>query len=349
METMLQSALNPAFFERTSTPPEPSVSHILIAAIGRALERRGIDASLLCGDPRPPRLAFSELQELFARAIELSGDASLALQIVSDASEASFGLLAHLILYAPTLRAALEICSRFHPLMIDDGCMFLSERGDTARLRCEFLRGTSFDATFAEFILSGLMRMLREFGAMPDQVSAVYFEHARPSHHAAYTRVFGDQVRFEQALTGLDFARALLDRPSRLHQAELFHMFESEAQRSLELLPQPRSLVQQLEKYLAVHPVGRMPALPQAARDLNTSERSLRRQLSREGLSYREVTQAALQRGAVRLLRDPNRTLQEVAHTLGFADASSFNRAFKRWTGLAPGQYRADLRQRAKE
>jgi AraC-like DNA-binding protein len=247
-------------------------------------------------------------------------------------------------MHAPTLRAALQVCSRFNSLVIDDGYMFLSERGTAARLRCEFSRGAAFSTTYAEFALSGLMRMLLEFGAARTQVSAVYFEHVRPAHYAAYARVFGERVvHFEHSFTGIDFAREILDRPRMLHHAELYQLFEAQAVRSLELLPQPRSLLDQLEKYLAAHPMARIPDLMQAARDLNTSTRSLRRQLAREGVSYRDVMQGARQRGAVRLLHDPKRTLQEIANELGFADASSFNRAFKRWTGRTPGQYRAGM------
>lgn len=334
-----------------SLPPEPSVSNVLIGVLLRALERRGVEPSqfyaeideLAIDSNGRSRLSLAQLEALFMRAIQLTGDPAFGLHISTDASEASFGLLAHLILHAPTLRAALHVCTRFHALVIDDGCMFLSERCDGARLRCEFSRGAAFGTVYSEFLIGGLMRMLREFGASPEQVR-VYFEHARPAHHTAYTQVFGDDVHFKQALTGIDFARELLDRPRLQHQAELYELFEVHAERSLELLPQPRSLLQRLKKYLAAHHVGRIPDLSRAARDLETSERSLRRQLAREGVSYREIAQAALQHGASRLLRDPKRSLQAIAHEMGFSDASSFSRAFRRWTGLTPGQYRERYR-----
>lgn len=334
--------------------PEPSVSNLFIGVISRSLERRGVDPSQLCAELDPSalssagssRLRLSQLQALFARAVRLSGDPAFGLHVASETSEASLGLLAHLILHAPTLRTALQVCARFHALVIDDGQMSLSERDGTASLRCEFSRNAAFGATYTEFLISGLMRMLGELAVARKHVSAVYFEHARPAHHTAYTQVFGHQVQFEQPVTGIDFAGELLDRPRLLHQAELYQLFETHAERSLELLPQPRSLTQQLQRYLAAQPIARVPDLPQAARALNTSARSLRRRLAREGVSYRDIKQTALQHSATRLLRDPLRTLQEIAHALGFADASSFNRAYKRWAGLTPGQFRVALRER---
>jgi AraC-like DNA-binding protein len=76
------------------------------------------------------------------------------------------------------------------------------------------------------------------------------------------------------------------------------------------------------------------------ARDLATSERSLRRRLADEGVSYRALVQTVLETRATQMLSDPQRSIQETAHAMGFSDVVAFQRAFKRWKGVTPGEYR---------
>jgi AraC-like DNA-binding protein len=79
-----------------------------------------------------------------------------------------------------------------------------------------------------------------------------------------------------------------------------------------------------------------------AARELGISERSLRRRLEDEGSSFRAVTQTVLEETARSMLRNPDLTVHETSYALGFARPTAFHRAFKRWTGITPVQYRAD-------
>ncbi|HEX7478127.1 MAG TPA: helix-turn-helix transcriptional regulator [Polyangiales bacterium] len=77
-----------------------------------------------------------------------------------------------------------------------------------------------------------------------------------------------------------------------------------------------------------------------AARELGLSVRSLRRRLAEEGVCYRELAQNILEERSRQLLRDPEVSVQQAAHELGFADASAFHRAFKRWIGVTPSEFR---------
>ncbi|MDQ5925809.1 MAG: araC/xylS-type protein [Pseudomonadota bacterium] len=83
-----------------------------------------------------------------------------------------------------------------------------------------------------------------------------------------------------------------------------------------------------------------LPDLARMAQLLYTSERTLKRRLQDEGVSFRELQAMALQQLASEGLRDASLSLDELATRLGFSDQSSFSQAFKRWTGLPPGQWR---------
>jgi AraC-like DNA-binding protein len=82
------------------------------------------------------------------------------------------------------------------------------------------------------------------------------------------------------------------------------------------------------------------------ARTLAMSQRTLQRRLAREGTSFGGVLDTTRRDLAFHHLANPARQVSEIAYLLGFAEAASFNRAFRRWTGVTPSEYRAALGQR---
>ena len=86
---------------------------------------------------------------------------------------------------------------------------------------------------------------------------------------------------------------------------------------------------------------GRFPALPELAARMHMSERSLRRKLAAEGSSYRGVLAQVRETMARAYLRDTGLHLDEIAERLGYSDAANFSHAFRRWTGMTPGTFRA--------
>ena len=94
-----------------------------------------------------------------------------------------------------------------------------------------------------------------------------------------------------------------------------------------------------VRRYLAT-PGVRLPDLDGMARALNLSPRTLKRRLQADGQCFRDLLAQQRRSRADDLLRDPRRSLTEIADQLGFADLSSFSQAYKRWYGVAPGSRR---------
>jgi AraC-like DNA-binding protein len=319
---------------------------VLVDAVERAgvarndlLRSAGIDAARLV--EADARFELKEFATVQMRAMDLTHDEALGLHIVERIHDGAFDLISHLVVHAPTLREALGLCLQFQPLVIDDALMTLNETDTTAVLRCHLPRTSErADRMLAEFSMAGLTRMVRVFGGAGAAPQAASFEHARPGHHREYARLFGDAVSFGQPTTALVFDRAVLDR-AQLHQhPELYGVLRSQAQRALDRVAAELGPVDQLKRYLLARPPARIPDLSTAARDLGVSARSLRRRLAEDGTTYRSVVRAILANSAVLLLRDPRQTIQQTAHALGFGNVGAFHRAFKRWTGLTPMQYR---------
>lgn len=96
-----------------------------------------------------------------------------------------------------------------------------------------------------------------------------------------------------------------------------------------------------LRQYLASAPLNMTPDLPQAARALGLSDRTLKRRLQEEGLSYRMLLAEVRAGQANQLLADETLSLTQIAERMGFSDLSSFSQTYKRWFGVAPSVGRA--------
>jgi AraC-like DNA-binding protein len=196
------------------------------------------------------------------------------------------------------------------------------------------------DRVLAELALGGIVRLTRAFHGPTVVPRRVTFEHERPRHHQELARFFGANCRFGQATTSVDFDREIADRPQLHQHPELSHLLRTEAQRRLDRISAGAGPAVRVREYLQATPPSRIPDISTAARELGMSERSLRRHLTADGTSYREAVRLALEASAGHMLRDPARTIKETSVALGFADTAAFHRAFKRWTGMTPGEYR---------
>jgi AraC-like DNA-binding protein len=327
-----------------------SVSTVLVRALVETVERAGVGReALLHGTAIElgrlggtiDRFDLDDFARLQERALDLTGDEALGLHMAERATEAAYDLVAHLVAHAPTLHAAIDLCSRFERLFIDGAHVHLRQHGGIATIHLEFVRTSPrADRMLAEFAVTALMRMIQVFGQAGTRAGAAYFEHASPEHRREYARLFFGAERFSQGFTGIEFDGAILDRPQLHQHALLSTVLMDHAQQQLDQVGREPGLTERLEQYLLARAPSRIPDMRTAARHLGTSVRSLRRRLTDAGFSYRALVQSTLERSAKRMLRDPRCSVQETADALGFADPAAFSRAFKRWTGLTPLEFR---------
>lgn len=326
--------------------PRPRVSSLMIRSLVEVARGRGVAPDALFGcsadeyfaRPDDGWASLDEFQALLARAIRLSEEPALGLYLALEASESSYGVMAPLVSHAQTLRHAIRLTSQFHALLLEDSRVQLQERLGTARLCCDL--HYPVDRTVVEMIVAGQVRTLRSFGCTAADIRVVAFKYARPDHHEAYATAFRGAERFEQPFTGIEFQAQVLDRPHMHRQPELLTLLRDQAERTLERLVRPLNVVERVRAFLASQRESQPADMEEISRELGMSVRSLRRRLEEEGTSYRALQQSLVHETACAMLRDPDLTLQTIAHELGFSDSAAFHRAFKRWSGLTPVEYR---------
>jgi AraC-like DNA-binding protein len=303
------------------------------------LARSGIEPERL--EDLDGRLEISELDRLQEAALDLTGDPALGIHMAERASAPAYDVIGHLATHAPTLRDCITSLLRFGRIF-SDATSALEERGDEATLVFKFTRPPDSRAVRlrAEQTLTGFVRLLRAYageGAMPREA---LFEHRAPPYRAEYARFFGGTERFEQAVTALRFDRAMLSQEAVHKSPRLSVLLMDEAERRLERLERGVTHAERVRDLLATACVGEGSTMDAVARRLGMSVRSLRRRLAEEGASYPRLLEEAQAAFAKRRLQDPERSIYETAVDMGFSDASAFHRAFRRWTGMTPTEYR---------
>jgi AraC-like DNA-binding protein len=332
-----------------------SISISLVRTLIEAVEQAGVapEAFIAAGgldralleDPTA-RLDLPHYDRVQELALDMTGDPALGLHMGDSSSVSAFQVVGYLAAHARTIREGLDVFFRYHRVVSDCPASYLAERGEDAVLiynfprttpRCTRLRG--------EFGMARLFRISQMFlraGGVPREV---WFEHEAPAYVAEYARIFGPgvTVRFGQPSTSIVMPRAMLDSVQLHPNPQLYQVLKTQADAALSELDANLGIAHRIHQLVVHHFTELEPDMETLARRLGMSSRSLRRRLQEGGTSFSAVVDRAMGELACNVLRESHTTIQEAACRLGFSEASSFHRAFKRWTGQTPKQFRQSV------
>ncbi len=329
---------------------ESTVSFVVVRGLVEAVEQAGVDRSEFLraagldqarlAAPEA-RMARDELHALCTLAIRLTGDAALGLHWAERLSERTFVPISHLIAHSSSLGQGFELLAQFFQLLSDQPAYQVFESGDAVTFRAVPFAGDSPEVHrfSSEMMVFGFWKLARSFGARV-RSERVSFDYAAPAHLAEYDRLFEGRVRFDEPFTGIVFDRAMLSAPSPQKDDDVRTALQLLAEQRLQRLTDRTPFATRVRDLLVRQGSRRGTDMASIAHELGMSVRSLRRRLTEEGKPYDTIVNEALGIVAMHLLRDRRRTIQEVAYEMGFSDASTFHRAFKRWTGTTPSVYR---------
>jgi AraC-like DNA-binding protein len=170
----------------------------------------------------------------------------------------------------------------------------------------------------------------------------VHIQHPAPLSVAAHEEWFGCPVRFGADLDALVISPQALAAPNILGDEGISRYLISHLDAELSEIADEATLVRQARDAIAQALSDGPPRMADIARDLGFSARSFHRRLSEHGMNFQTLTEETRRELAEGLLRDERHSLAEVAFLTGFAEQSSFTRAFKRWVGRTPATYRKD-------
>lgn len=273
----------------------------------------------------------------FERAAEATGIQHLGLRIGKIDNPGSLGLLGTLFMSAPSLIDALNYFTRHLHIMQEDTLNRLSLGGDVAAIEYRILDASILRRRQdAEFSIAANTSFVSAFTGGRLRPREVHFEHGRVGTYADYRNYFKCDVFFDQPTNALIYDRDgfnLRNSASHPMLAELItqHLAQSSLadDRKSELADKVQNLFGtglSREQDVAAH--------------LGISVSTLGRRLKAEGQSFRQLALAERMLRARRMLLATNRPIVDIALAAGYAESSSFTRAFRKTTGMTPKDYR---------
>lgn len=287
------------------------------------------------------RIDLSIYDQVQERAMALLDDPALGLHMGEQTSPSNLGLLGHLLMSAPTLGDAIRQWMHYHRLVNDAEPSRLLVESDQATFIYQFPRSTAnCNRIRAEF---GLVQLIKLAGLMLGSdlpIQQVQFEHPSPDYVTEYERIFMAPIRFGCEHTAILFPASLLRRALPSAHTGVFQLLKDEADRQLVNLDDTATLAEKVEHFLHTALQQGKPTIVEVAEHFGMNERTLRRKLEGHDTTFSELLGQVQLKQARRLLENPAIPIDSIADRLGFSEASAFHRAFKRWTGKTPSEYR---------
>ena len=250
-------------------------------------------------------------------------------------------VLGYLARQCPSALAALENLRGFARLVGDASEVTVERAPGRVIVKLGLSGGRSSIPELADFGVASGHVALKLLTGGAARALEVELARPKPADPGAYARFFGAPVAYAAARGVVVYDEAAFLAPIEQRDARLAEMLRQHAEARLARLPPRASLVELVRSRLRVQCEGDGPSLSRLIAELRMSERTLHRRLSAAGTQFRALLDEVRRERAQLLLREPVLSISEVAQRLGFSDATAFGRAFRRWHGVSPSQYRA--------
>ncbi len=256
----------------------------------------------------------------------------------------SFAMLCHSVLNCRNLGQALERSLRFYGLILDDiaGACVRDAKEAQIVLR-ERAPGAGQRAFAHELLLMLIYGVCCWLIGRRIPILRTEFSYAEPAYSAEYRLMYSADLRFDRPNTVIAFEAGYLDLPVVQNEASLKEFLRTAPESILIKYKNSSNLTARVRRRLRQFLPGEVPTFEGLAEQLNITQATLRRRLHEEGASYQSIKDELRRDLAISYLSHSSRSVMDIALELGFSERSAFHRAFRKWTGASPGEFRRSL------
>lgn len=322
-----------------------------VQAIVRGLEDSDIDTRALFNELEMDvehlqgldyRFDQEQVTRLWLKAEAISGDPNLGLKAAMHLRPQNLHAMGYAMSCSATVRDAWLRFIRFRHLLADSATLELTEDEDGYRLTLDIdtlgqpAAASAYDLGMASSI--NLARwILDDTTVAPLEVS---FSHPAPRDDSMFREFFSCPVLFDQPQTQMWLSKSLIERRVPTANEELASVLDDLSAKYLGKRMEGSFAQQVRDCLVTLLPKGE-PSKAAVAEALQLNQRTLLRRLQGENTTYQTILDQLREEMAYGYLKRQDISLEEAAYLLGFSDVSTFSRAFRRWTGNSPGQWRS--------
>ena len=320
-----------------------------VVPVAQALRQQGVDPVELVDQvgldlakaANPDwRVSQASFNELLRCSIEATGDEAFGLVAAEQLQPQVLHSLGLAWLASDTVYDGLRRLQRFGRLVATGLEPRLEEEGDSVRLILGYDPGSAGVVPASRDYAVGIVnRMCRlTLGEFLAPVS-VALQRPLPSQPERWEYLLSSKVIFDAPCNCITWYRADIMEPLVTGDPALARINDEHTAAFLDSFVARTTTREVVDKIVERLPDG-PPGQQQIADALHMSNRTLQRKLQAEGTSFTELLQDTRMQLAGKYLRSPGRSVVETAYLLGFSEPSTFSRAFKRWAGKSPAEYR---------
>jgi AraC-like DNA-binding protein len=287
------------------------------------------------------RLPGEAVSQLWRLALVRSGDPLMSLRAAESVPFGAYRVIDFLAASAATVGDGIARVARYFPLI--NSVVELRIHEAPREVAVELVNPTDpggIPRPYAEYALAVTVLHCRRANGFDWPLQRVELAYPSVADTGAYERTLGCAVVFGEARTAFVLARETWSLPSQGASSELLRTLEDHADRLVSTL-RSTEIEAVVARCVMEEMRGGDPSLPHVSKRLGMSPRTLQRKLQLENLSFNDVLDRTRKHFASRYVQERGLQLTEIAYLLGFSEQSAFTRAFQRWYGVSPTQYRA--------
>jgi AraC-like DNA-binding protein len=256
----------------------------------------------------------------------------------------SFAMLCHAVLSCKTLGQALDRSLRFYALILDDISGSAERDAKEARIVLHGHAAGVSQRVFAhELLLMLLYGVSCWLVGRRIPILRTEFSYPEPAHSAEYRLMYCADLRFDRPNTLLAFEASYLDLPVVQNERSAKEFLRTAPESILLKYKNVSSLTARVRRRLRQFLPGMVPDFEELAAEMSMTPATMRRRLNDEGESYQSIKDQLRRDLAISYLSHSSRSVMDIALELGFSERSAFHRAFRKWTGASPAEFRRTL------
>lgn len=294
------------------------------------------------------RISIPRFMRLGYEAIQHTRAPWLGLEMGQHTWPAQMGLAGLVAMTSDTVREACQALTEFELLSSFNArgsSAFVVDQGRPLLNFYSISPYNAYNLFVVDSVLSSWFHILSVItGSREGLLESIDIEFQEPSYSDMYRRYFNCPINFGASSNRLVLQNSAVDLPVTQRCHSVNASLRRQALRELDRVRLGLSVTEQVARTLAPLLDGETPELSKVASRLNMAPWTLRRRLQSEGVTYQDVLNITRRDLAISYIKETSLTLGEIAYLLGFGSAAAFQRAFRRWTGEAPGRFRENCR-----